>query len=89
MRIILISTAFLAGCVTTTPYVPTTPDHSYVVNACTEAAQYSALSGGGESVEDCVKRQTNPAYVPAPNRELVTTCKDAPYGRVKCRTISQ
>jgi hypothetical protein len=89
MRIILISTALLTGCVTSTPYVPVTQDHSHILNACTEAAQYSALAGGGESVDECVQRHTNPAYVPTPNHELVTSCKNAPYGRVECRTISQ
>lgn len=76
----------LTGCITPTPYEPASPNQWAVINACTEAAQYSALSGGGESVEECVQRQMNPSTPIPSNPDLVTTCKDSAYGRVECVT---
>lgn len=85
-KILLGITLLLPACVTE-GYESPQYSHQSAINGCTEAAQYSALSGGSQSVDDCMRAYNGQ---PAPPPTVTKTkCKPGPYGTVECTTISQ
>lgn len=92
-----VTIVFLTGCVATGQTPPPSQHYNndaFVINSCAKAAQYAALAGRSEGVEDCVQRhryyQANPTAAPLPApTEQRTSCKAGPYDTVECVTITQ